>query len=94
MSHASIPADVRAARGLPDDLIRISAGIESTEDLIAGQVLLPLLLLQSTTHTRMALCLRQASLKLVTGSVAGSNTATCGPMQVNCAVLHSFEIWF
>ncbi len=26
MSHASIPADVRAARGLPDDLVRISAG--------------------------------------------------------------------
>ena len=26
MSHASIPADVRAARGLPDDLIRISVG--------------------------------------------------------------------
>jgi cystathionine beta-lyase len=28
MSHASIPAAVRAARGLPDDLVRISAGIE------------------------------------------------------------------
>ena len=28
MSHASIPAEVRAARGLPDDLVRISAGIE------------------------------------------------------------------
>ena len=27
MSHASIPAEVRAARGLPDDLVRISAGI-------------------------------------------------------------------
>lgn len=26
MSHAAVPADVRAARGLPDDLIRISAG--------------------------------------------------------------------
>ena len=24
MSHASIPAEVRAARGLPDDLVRIS----------------------------------------------------------------------
>jgi cysteine-S-conjugate beta-lyase len=35
MSHASIPADVRAARGLPDDLVRISAGIEDPEDLIA-----------------------------------------------------------
>ena len=35
MSHASIPAEVRAARGLPDDLVRISAGIEDLEDLIA-----------------------------------------------------------
>ncbi|KAK9846055.1 hypothetical protein WJX84_010500, partial [Apatococcus fuscideae] len=34
MSHASIPAEVRAARGLPDDLIRISAGIEDPEDLL------------------------------------------------------------
>ena len=35
MSHASIPADVRAARGLPDDLVRISAGIEHIDDLVA-----------------------------------------------------------
>eukprot|EP00879_Flechtneria_rotunda_P019986 GHRR01021013.1.p1 GENE.GHRR01021013.1~~GHRR01021013.1.p1 ORF type:complete len:769 (+),score=330.87 GHRR01021013.1:305-2611(+) len=35
MSHASIPAEVRAARGLPDDLVRISAGIEDAEDLVA-----------------------------------------------------------
>lgn len=34
MSHASIPADVRAARGLPDDLVRISTGIEHADDLI------------------------------------------------------------
>ena len=34
MSHASIPAEVRAARGLPDDLVRISAGIEDVDDLI------------------------------------------------------------
>ena len=34
MSHASIPAEVRAARGLPDDLVRISAGIEDEGDLI------------------------------------------------------------
>ncbi|KXZ54908.1 hypothetical protein GPECTOR_4g980 [Gonium pectorale] len=41
MSHASIPADVRAARGLPDDLVRISTGIEDANDLIAdlGQAL-------------------------------------------------------
>ena len=36
MSHASIPADVRAARGLPDDLVRISVGIEDPRDLIRG----------------------------------------------------------
>ena len=36
MSHASIPAEVRAARGLPNDLVRISAGIEDDQDLIAG----------------------------------------------------------
>jgi len=35
MSHASIPADVRKARGLPDDLVRISAGIEDEKDLLA-----------------------------------------------------------
>jgi len=35
MSHASIPAEVRAARGLPDDLVRISAGVEDVDDLIA-----------------------------------------------------------
>ena len=34
MSHASIPAEVRAARGLPNDLIRISTGIENVDDLI------------------------------------------------------------
>ena len=39
MSHASIPADVRAARGLPDDLVRISTGIEDPDDLIAGLIL-------------------------------------------------------
>lgn len=35
MSHASIPTAVREARGLTDDLVRISVGIEDVEDLIA-----------------------------------------------------------
>ncbi|KAK6143343.1 hypothetical protein DH2020_023691 [Rehmannia glutinosa] len=35
MSHASIPAAVREARGLTEDLVRISAGIEDVNDLIA-----------------------------------------------------------
>ncbi len=35
MSHASIPASVRAARRLPEDLVRLSIGIEAADDLIA-----------------------------------------------------------
>ncbi|KAK1604616.1 hypothetical protein QYE76_028289 [Lolium multiflorum] len=35
MSHASIPSTVREERGLTDDLVRISVGIEDVEDLIA-----------------------------------------------------------
>ncbi|KAK3000989.1 hypothetical protein RJ639_022169 [Escallonia herrerae] len=35
MSHASIPAAVREARGLSEDLVRISVGIEDVNDLIA-----------------------------------------------------------
>ena len=33
-SHASIPPETRRERGLPDDLVRISAGIEDEKDLI------------------------------------------------------------
>ncbi|KAK1386577.1 Cystathionine beta-lyase [Heracleum sosnowskyi] len=35
MSHASIPLAVREARGLTEDLVRISVGIEDVNDLIA-----------------------------------------------------------
>ncbi|GER57213.1 cystathionine beta-lyase [Striga asiatica] len=35
MSHASIPAAVRESRGLAEDLVRISVGIEDVNDLIA-----------------------------------------------------------
>lgn len=35
MSHASIPAAVRAERALPEDLVRLSIGIEAAEDLVA-----------------------------------------------------------
>ena len=34
MTHASVPPDRRAAIGLSDALIRISAGIEDVQDLI------------------------------------------------------------
>lgn len=34
MSHASIPAEVRAARKFPEDIIRLSIGIEDVRDLI------------------------------------------------------------
>lgn len=35
MSHASIPAEVRAAREFPEDLVRLSIGLEDSGDLIA-----------------------------------------------------------
>src|SRR5262249_5577761 len=33
MTHASVPADMRAELGITDGLVRISAGIEDIEDL-------------------------------------------------------------
>jgi cystathionine gamma-lyase len=41
MTHASVPADQRAALGINDSLIRLSVGVEDVEDLIAdlGQAL-------------------------------------------------------
>ena len=35
MTHASIPADVRASLGVSDSLVRLSVGIEAADDLIA-----------------------------------------------------------
>jgi cystathionine beta-lyase/cystathionine gamma-synthase len=35
MTHASVPPERRAAIGLTDSLVRISAGIEDAQDLIA-----------------------------------------------------------
>ena len=35
MTHASIPADIRAQLGISDGLIRLSVGIEDAEDLLA-----------------------------------------------------------
>ncbi len=35
MTHASIPAEIRAARGVDDGLVRLSVGIEDLEDLRA-----------------------------------------------------------
>jgi cystathionine gamma-lyase len=34
MTHASVPAATRRARGITDDLIRLSVGLENAEDLI------------------------------------------------------------
>ena len=34
MTHASVPAERRAALGITDGLVRISAGIEDIEDLM------------------------------------------------------------
>jgi cystathionine beta-lyase/cystathionine gamma-synthase len=33
MTHASIPAEIRQARGIDDGLVRISVGIEDVDDL-------------------------------------------------------------
>ena len=35
MTHASIPKEVREKEGIEDGLIRLSVGIEDTEDLVA-----------------------------------------------------------
>lgn len=35
MTHASVPEDERAALNITDNLIRLSVGLESEEDLIA-----------------------------------------------------------
>ena len=35
MTHASIPAEKRAAIGISDSLVRLSVGIEDADDLIA-----------------------------------------------------------
>jgi cysteine-S-conjugate beta-lyase len=35
MSHASVPPEIAAMRELPPELVRISAGIEDADDLIA-----------------------------------------------------------
>ncbi|MFL5217849.1 MAG: PLP-dependent transferase, partial [Microvirga sp.] len=34
MTHASVPAEVRAALGIDDGLVRLSVGIEDADDLI------------------------------------------------------------
>jgi cystathionine beta-lyase len=34
MSHASVPVEQRASRDIPDDLLRLSIGIEDTQDLL------------------------------------------------------------
>ena len=33
MTHASIPAEIRQARGVDDGLVRLSVGIEDADDL-------------------------------------------------------------
>jgi cystathionine gamma-lyase len=35
MTHASVPAEVRAALGIADGFIRVSAGVEDADDLVA-----------------------------------------------------------
>jgi cystathionine gamma-lyase len=35
MTHASVPASIRAEKGLTDALVRLSVGIEHIDDLLA-----------------------------------------------------------
>jgi cystathionine gamma-lyase len=35
MTHGSVPPDVRATLGIGDSLVRLSVGIEETDDLVA-----------------------------------------------------------
>ena len=35
MTHASVPADIRARLGISDTLVRLSVGVEDVDDLIA-----------------------------------------------------------
>ena len=35
MTHASLPAAMRAQLGISDSLVRLSVGVESVDDLIA-----------------------------------------------------------
>jgi cystathionine gamma-lyase len=35
MTHAAVPAEIRAATGIHDNLVRLSVGIEDVNDLIA-----------------------------------------------------------
>lgn len=35
MTHASVPAEIRAKIGITDNLIRMAVGLESIEDIIA-----------------------------------------------------------
>lgn len=71
MSHASIPAEVRAARGLPDDLVRISVGIEDAADLIAD--------LQQAMDTALAdKRRREASSSSSSGSASGGASGSSG----------------
>jgi cystathionine beta-lyase len=34
MSHSSVPAEMRDARVVPEDLVRLAIGIEDVDDLI------------------------------------------------------------
>lgn len=51
MSHVPIPAEVRTARGLPDDLVRISVGIEDPHDLLQGAINAVLWVVSSSSVT-------------------------------------------
>ncbi|MBI2833391.1 MAG: PLP-dependent transferase [Acidobacteria bacterium] len=55
MTHASIPADARAALGLSDSLIRLSPGCENATDLVSD-LLAGLTALEATRGLALATC--------------------------------------
>ena len=67
MSHASIPAAVRAARGLPDHLVRISVGVEHPDDLLAGSPHYP-------EHSLMLSCFARVIALMLTRLVFNGST--------------------
>ncbi|KAF7795964.1 hypothetical protein EIP86_007133 [Pleurotus ostreatoroseus] len=77
MSHASIDPAVRAARGLPEDLIRLCVGIEDPNDLLddlqhalleAGAVTVA-----ANDFVRMPVAVNKAAEKLALGDIANNS---------------------
>jgi cystathionine beta-lyase len=86
LSHASIPASERA---LPDDLVRLSVGIEDADDLLED-LQQALAAAASPVHTSLLRRRHEASLRLAVGAAAApppSTTASTASTVSTAAVL-------